>query len=178
MTSKAENHLDSEVAKWFAIYTPYKREKLALKNLTRKGIKAYLPLQKIVRQYTRKTKKTELPLISCYVFVKITKEEYVKVLETEYILNFVRFSKNLISIPDNEIEMMQQILGEGIEVNAEERKWREGNEVEIIQGNLTGLRGKLVAIEGKKRVIVALETLGYELQINIAVNMLRQLAIT
>ncbi len=170
-----ENHLDNEKAKWFAVYTHFKREKIALKYLQRKGICAYLPTQKKVRQYTRKIRTVELPLISCYIFVKITKQEYVKVLETEHILNFVKFSKNLISIPEKEIELMKWVLGEGIEVNINKISLHAGDQVEIISGNLTGLTGLLLQTQNKNQVLVDLNFIGYTLAITIDARLLRKI---
>lgn len=173
--NSTENHLHEEEPRWFAIYTNYKREKLAQRLLTQKGIHAYLPLQKVTRRYTRKLKTVELPLINCYLFVKITRPEYVPVLETEHILKFIRFSKNLISIPEEEIETIKRVVGEGIEVEVEEMGYQEGDEVEIISGNLTGMRGKLVSVQGKKQLIIELENMGYALKIGIDPSLLRKI---
>jgi len=172
--TKYENHLSINDSRWFAIYTPYKREKLVCRQLQRKGITAYLPVQQLVRRYTRKIRKVELPLISCYVFVKITKGEYIRVLETEQVMGFVKFSGNLIAIPDVEMELMKRILGEGIEVNAEKQIYQKGDVVEVISGNLVGTKGKLCSIQGKKQFLVDLEFLGYTLQINIDPSLLRK----
>lgn len=162
-----ENHLHDTESKWFAVYTNFKREKLAVKELKRKAIECYVPLQKVVRKYQRKTKTVELPLITCYIFVKITRAEYVKVLETEYVLSFVKFSKNLLSIPENEINLLKRILGDTIEVEVERLTLYEGDEVEIMQGSLTGLKGKLVSFEGREKVVIDLENLGYSLRLSL-----------
>ena len=91
---KASNSgLDTEEKRWFAVYTRYKREKIVVQRLREKRIEAYVPLQELTRYYTRKIKKVQLPLISCYVFVKITKEQYVPVLETQDIVSFIKFNK-------------------------------------------------------------------------------------
>ena len=162
-----ENHLNASEAKWFAVYSAFKKEKYAQKLLKQKGIETYLPIQTVTRRYTRKIKTIHLPLIPCYIFVKIVKNEYVSVLETEYILNFVKFSKNLISIPEAEIQLLQKILGEGVLVSVEKSGFYEGDLVKINSGNLTGLQGKLISFQGKERVIVELEHLGYSLLIDI-----------
>lgn len=172
-----ENHLDPNVAKWFAVYTPYKREKLALKHLQKKGITAFLPIQQLTRRYKRKIKKVDLPLINCYVFVKITKKEYVKVLEVEHILQFVRFSKNLIAIPNEEIYLMKQVLGEGLEVNIEKGVFQKGDRVEVTAGNLMGLNGFLVDHKGKRQVVVNLAFLGYSLRVQVPTALLRKVAL-
>lgn len=158
-----ENHLDKEIPKWFAVYTAFKKEKYAEKLLNRKGIQTYLPIQTSVKQYTRKVKTVHKPLISCYIFVKITAAEYVQVLETEYIFKFVKFSKNLLSIPQVEIDLLQNILGEKIPVSAEQVDLRSGDDIEITSGNLIGLRGKLIELKGKEQVVIELKNIGYSL---------------
>lgn len=167
-----ENHLDEQQARWFAVYTRYKREKQVFKRLSERGIEAYLPLQKFTRRWTRKVREVELPLINCYIFVKITKEEYVSVLETQDVVQFVKFSKNLLSIPDNEIDILRRVVGEGIEIEAEPSSYHVGDEVEVIGGNLTGLKGKLVKKDNDKNFLVELNNLGFMLRMYIQPDLL------
>lgn len=170
-----ENHLDPVEPKWFAVYTRFKCEKMAFRQMARKGITVYLPLQKHTRRYTRKIRTVELPLISCYLFVKITKDQYVPVLETENVQGFVRFSQNLISIPDHEIDLMKRILGESWEVQAEKTSFVRGDEVEIAVGNLLGMKGTLVEVKDEKpQVLVDLEHLGYTLRISVDKSILKK----
>lgn len=163
-----ENHLHESDYRWFAVYAQSRSEKIAFKRLVAKGINAYLPLQKKVRVYGRKKRTVELPLITCYLFVKVTKKEYVRVLETEGILNYVKFNQNLISIPEEEIDLMRKLLGEGWEVEqTNTADWKAGDLVEINQGRLVGTRGRLANMEGKKVFTVELETLGVGLLVDI-----------
>ena len=170
-----ENHLDPADPRWFAIYTRFKCEKMAFHQLARKGISVYLPLQKHTRRYTRKIRTVELPLISCYLFVKIVKDQYVPVLETENVQGFVKFAQNLISIPDHEIDLMKRILGENWEVQAERTTFVAGDEVEISVGNLLGMKGTLVEVkDDKPQVLVELERLGYTLRISVDKSILKK----
>lgn len=173
-TKEPEIHLHATEARWFAIYTKYKREKLVHKELQTKGIESYLPLQTHIRVYTRKRKKVELPLISCYLFVKITKPEYVPVLEVDDVVKFVRFSKNMIAIPDQEIQLLRQIVGEGLPIVAEKLALRKGDMVEIIGGNLTGIRGVLVEEHGEKEMVIDLDNMGYSLRMQIDSKLLKK----
>ena len=170
-----EDHLHATEYRWFAVYTHSRSEKIAFKRLKAKGINVYLPLQKKVRLYGRKKRIVELPLITCYLFVKVTKKEYVKVLETEGVLNYVKFKKNLVSIPDEEIELLRRILGEGWEVEqTDTSQWKSGDIVEVNQGRLAGTRGKLVNVDGKKVFTVELETLGIGLLVEIDKELLNK----
>ena len=129
----------------------------------------------MVRKWDRKVRNVELPLINCYVFVNIVKGEYVNVLETENVLNFVRFSNNLISIPSEEIELMRRVTGEFNNIELLNDQIVKGDEVEIVGGPLTGMKGRLVEIGSKKKFIVELNNLGYGLIIEVNPNALRKI---
>lgn len=170
-----ENHLDENTPKWFAVYTLFKREKMAAKHLNNLGIENYLPIQTLTRRYVRKVKKVELPLINHYLFVKITKKDYVKVLQCPYVLKFINFSKNLVSIPEAEITLIKRILGEAESVEVDSAGFEKGDEVEVIGGNLTGLKGILIERENNQYLSVHLTSIGFSLNVSIAVHLLRRI---
>ena len=170
-----ENHLHPTEARWFAVYTGYKREKKVVSLLEKKGITAYVPLQKLTRYYTRKVKKVELPLISCYVFVQITQSQYVPVLETQFVQRFLKIERNLLAIPQVEIDLLRRIVGEIEGVEADISTLHQGDEVEVIGGQLTGLRGTLMEKKGRQCLVIALQTLGYDLLMEVTPQQVRKL---
>ena len=174
MGSKIIDHMSSTEKKWFAVYTRYRSEKFVCDRLTKKGIINYVPLLKYTRVYTRKKKEVEIPLISCYIFVYITRDEYVNVLETENVISFLKLRGSLVSIPQEEIDIMRWVVGEELVEKVHNGKIEKGTKVEIISGNLTGIKGTVVKRKSKKYVQVALETLGYTLEINVAEDMLNK----
>ena len=97
--------------KWYAVRTLSKCEKSTFRDLQAKSIGVYLPLLKKVRLYNRKRKEVELPLISCYVFVCIGADEYVSVLESPNVVDYVRFGRELVPIPEAEIDLRRRIFG-------------------------------------------------------------------
>lgn len=169
-----ENHLCEHEARWFAVCTKYKREKLVHKRLEYRGIESYLPLQKLIRRSTRKIRKVELPLISRYIFTRIVKKEYIPVLDTPDVTGFVHFSNNLIAIPGQEIALLKRIVGECFEIEAAPSNFVQGDEVEVIAGKLTGLRGVLLEKENKHNFLVELRHIGYALRIQIDPELLRR----
>ena len=165
---EAINDLDYKVPKWFAVYTKYKCEKYVAKRLQKKLIEVYLPLLDKTKVYTSKTKKYKVPLISCFVFVKITKAEYVKVLETEYVLSFLKQRRDLISIPNDEINLLRRLVGEyETSLWTEKVDWAIGQKLEVIAGQLTGLKGVLVEKSNKSEFIVELKNIGIHLRVHI-----------
>lgn len=172
--NRFENHLHPRDARWFAVCTHYKHEKKVVQRLTRKGIHCYLPVQEITKHYTRKVKKVIQPLINCFVFVQITTNQYVEVLETESVVRFLKINRNLIAIPAAEIALLQRIVGEAKEVEVDASQWQEGDAVEVIGGQLTGLSGHLIEKKGAHKLVVALATLGIGLQLEVAAKYLRK----
>lgn len=167
------NHLSDTESRWFAVRTRSKSEKFAQRLLSRKGIHAWLPIQKIMRKYTRSTRMVEKPLINSYVFVKIVKSEYVPVLETENVAGFVKFAKNLLSIPEAEIEILRRVtLEHDLDLDVIPGSMEAGEHVEISAGNLMGMRGRVVQVESKRKVQIELTQLGYSLIISVDIAFL------
>ncbi len=173
--SNSENHLSETEPRWFAVRTRFKSEKVALKQLLSYQINAYLPIKTLTRRYNRKIRHVEMPLINSFVFVKITKAQYVKVLETEYVSGFLKFGQNLLSIPEEQIDLIKRLLGENIDVTANEEHFQKGDMVEVIAGPLLGLQGYLLNIQGKERVMVELANSGFTLQIDIDHHLLKKI---
>jgi transcription antitermination factor NusG len=162
------NQLDELQPRWFAVYTRSKSEKLVQRMLQKKGVQVYLPLQRLLRRYTRSVRMVEKPLINCYVFVKIIRTQYVPVLETEHVKGFVKFNKNMIAIPEHEIDILRRItLEDGLDVEVIQGQLAEGDSVEISAGALMGMKGRIVKTDGKHKFQVEISYLFHSLLITI-----------
>ena len=153
--------------KWFAVRTPFKREKLALADLTRKGLVCYLPLLHDVRRYQKKVREVDIPLIRSYLFVCLNESAYHDVVTCPYVSGFVRFGEEIVSVPEEEMNLLRRIVGEAGLCDAEEGIFNEGEVVEIIGGKLTGITGTLIERKGKNQVAIALNVIGYSLVMDI-----------
>lgn len=168
-----ENHLNETEARWFAVRTKYKHEKKAFELLQRNHIEVYLPLKKLTKRYERKIRYVQIPLIHSFVFIKIVKKQYLKVLQNEYIIDFVKFGKNLIAIPDSHIQLLNHLTSEGISLEVEPCEFREGVKVQVIKGILLGTEGRLVNFKGKKRLEIELSNFEYSLLVEIDDSILK-----
>lgn len=166
------NHLHDTQARWFAIHTKYKAEKFITSQLLKQNITAYTPLLESVHRYGKKVKSHQVPLIHNYVFVKITKHDYVPVLETQYVFRFVKQGQHLVCIPDREIQILKQIVGEEYRATLADMDLVIGDVVEVIGGNLTGLTGKLISTKGNHNMLVELENIACQFQIEIDAQLL------
>lgn len=166
------NHLLDHKDRWFAIKTKYKAEKQIVQQLRQKDVKAYVPLVNRQKRYGKKVKSYQVPLIYNYVFVCINKSKYVTVLEQQYVFEFVKQGKHLISIPEFEMDLLKKIVGDEYKAVLSDQGLSIGDLVEVIGGNLTGISGTLIANSGKHNMLVELENIGYQFQIEIDTKLL------
>lgn len=159
--------LHEKERRWFAVHTPFRKEKSAARELQKKGIDCYVPLVEKTKRYERKIKTYQVPLINNYLFVHIVKKEYVSVLQARDVFDFVRFDRDLIAVPDEEMELLKRIVGE----SASTAEWSQrpivGQKVEIIGGKLTGIQGMVIKEKGRKQLVIELETLGWAIQLEV-----------
>ncbi len=160
--------------RWYAVYTKYKSEKLVAEHLQAKNIEAFTPLLKKVKRYQKKTKTHFYPLINNYTFVKINEKERKKVLETKNVLGFLKIGSDLPHIPKEEINTLKRVVGENLEIDLFNSPDKIGEEVEIIQGALTGMKGQLVSVFNKSEFIIQLKQLGVHLKIGVHPRYLRK----
>lgn len=161
---------------WYAITTRFRCEKYVVSALQLHSIEAYVPLLRRTRRYTRKIKTYEVPLISCYAFVKIAQNDKARVLSMPYVHGFVRFNGKIAAVPEEEMQLMRRVVGELSEISAEPKSWLQGDKVEVIAGNLTGIRGTLISQNGKHEFVIELESLGYQLRMVVDRRALRRIA--
>lgn len=160
---------------WYAIYTNPRAEKHAHAELISKGIEAYLPLQRTLKQWSDRKKWVEEPLFRSYIFVNIDNSRYFDVLNTPGIVRYVTFEGKAVPIPPKQIDAIKYFLS-GQELLQEESNISHlvpGSPVEIIRGPLRGLSGVLVDFQGQKKVRVEIEALGQFLNLSIALQDLR-----
>ncbi len=100
-----------EVKQWHVIYTKSKWEKKVEDLLMQQGFDSWCPVEKKERFWTDRKKIIDVPLFRSYVFVKISKEDYAKVLSTIGVVNFLYFEKKPAIIRDVEIEEIRKYLG-------------------------------------------------------------------
>lgn len=161
---------------WYAVYTKSRAEKKVQIEFEYQGIDSYLPLQQKLRQWSDRKKWIELPLISGYIFVNISKFEYDKVLQTPGVVTYVKFEGKAAVIPEEQIEAIKRLLKQNEhEVSVSIEDFSKGDTIEVIAGSLMGLKGSLISIKGKKRVAIILEQLNMSLVIDIPISDIRKI---
>lgn len=152
---------------WFAIKVKYKSEKLVLQQLEKKGVTSYAPMRNYTKRYNRKIVHHTVPILPCYLFVQISDRDFVKVLETEYVYNFVKIGNQLTPVHDYEIEILRRIEGIEDDFNLTEVEYQKGQSVKVSNGPLFGMQGIISQIKSKGKLVVNFDSLGIALQIEI-----------
>ncbi|MCW1734234.1 UpxY family transcription antiterminator [Anaerorudis cellulosivorans] len=104
--------------KWYALYTRSRFEKKAAERLTEQGIEAYVPLQRVMRQWSDRRKLVLEPAIRSYVFVRINHLHYYNVLNTPGIVRYVFFDGKPAVVRDEEIDTLKRVMDAELEWNA------------------------------------------------------------
>ena len=152
---------------WYAAYTNAKAEKKVASELVKQGIDHYLPLQLTIRQWSDRKKKVEIPLISSYIFVHITPKEHLPVLQVPGVVKIVHFCGKPVPIPEWQIRNLKILLGSDVPITSEFRDFEKGEDVQITQGPLKGLRGKIQHVKGQHKLVIGISALDYNLTIDI-----------
>jgi transcription antitermination factor NusG len=146
---------------WYAVYTRPRSEKKVDTLLQKKMIESWCPLQKVERQWSDRKKIILQPLFTSYVFVHITAQQRIAVLQTDGVLNYVHYLSKPAIIRDEEIQLIKSYLQED-DAQITTQSWEsleEDIKVQITQGVFMQNTGTVVK-SGKKRLYVKLESLG------------------
>ena len=155
--------------RWYPVYTRSRAEKKAYEGLNRKGILAYLPLRKAIKQWSDRKKIVEEPLIKSYLFVYISGKEYAEVLMTNGIARFIYFSGQIATIPEQQITDLKLLLATDADLEVLEYDIKPGERVLIKAGPFKGIMAELVSVQNKQRIILRLQNIGYAIEINTSV---------
>lgn len=154
---------------WYALYVNSRAEKKVLANLLSKGIEAYLPLVKTMKQWSDRKKMIEFPLMNGYVFVKIQGGEKERVLQTKSVVSFVKHCGEIAKIREKEIAQLKQLveLGYQMEVESVKRVYRAGDMIRITSGALKNIEGFVLEQKEGKYIEVVLETIGQSIKVKL-----------
>lgn len=141
---------------WNVIRTRPRAEKKINNLLIEQDIETFLPIVKEVRQWSDRKKTVEVPLINSYIFIKSNNKNYLKIIETYGVLNFIKFNNKLAVVTDDEINNLKILISSK---NKKLKKcstlnFTKGEEIEIKYGDFKGLKGKVILEKNKLFLVV------------------------
>ena len=154
--------MDGIKRNWYAVYTKPRWEKKVAENLHRQNIEHYCPLNKVQRQWSDRKKLIYEPLFFSYVFIHVEPAQFIKVKQTNGVINIVHWLNKPAIIQDVEIEIIKRFLNDYDQVRLEKTKVGVADFVRISGGALMDNEG-LILEKRNNFVKVALPSLGYNL---------------
>lgn len=156
-------------ARWYAVRTRSRHEKLVARQLENQGIESFLPVVTQTRKWSDRRKQVETPLFSGYAFLRMihSSDDRVRVLRTQGVVSFVGVHGTGTPIPDHQIEDIKTLVASRIPY--EERPFLQiGQRVRVRGGALDGIQGILVAENGDHSLVISVEPIQRSLCVRVA----------
>lgn len=159
---------ESEKVLWYALHTRSRHERVVEHRLRESGLEVYLPMVQEVHRWSDRKKKVEVPLFSCYVFLRcsLTPENRNRVYWIDSVLGFVGGGAAGMAIPDDEIENVRMLL-------SQTAPWRThpflkaGQRVRVRGGALDGVEGIFLSENGDQSLIISVNAIQRSLAVRI-----------
>lgn len=162
----------TDTAAWYPVYTHPRAEIKAHRALVDKGINAYLPLHRQLKQWSDRKKWVEVPLIKSYLFVYIKQSERNAVLMTRGISRFIYFSGEIATMPARQIEDLKLLMAAPYELEITEEDLQAGEKIVIKAGPLKGITGEMIAYRSQKQLAVRMESLGCAIVVYVSASLI------
>ncbi len=143
------------------------------------GITAFLPTHTVVRQWSDRKKKLEVPLFPNYIFVHTTLSRRFEILQIKELMHFVCFGGDFATVPEDIITSLQRILDTNLEISNEclnecvpsaAFSYEQGMKVRILHGHLAGTEGIMIQKNGKNRLVLQIDALRQAVSIEVFAN--------
>jgi transcription antitermination factor NusG len=154
---------------WHAIHVRARHEKQVASRLEKRGCEVYLPLVTEIRQWSDRKTKVEIPLFSCYVFVRVgaVSEIMNELFQCTGFLGILGKGNAGSTIPDQQIEEIRQLLGKGLAVK-ECPFVKVGQRVRVVGGTLDGVEGILIAKKHDQTLVISVDAIQRSMALSIS----------
>ena len=125
---------------WYVLYTKPRQERKVADSLNASGIEAYCPLVTVVKQWSDRKKKVQIPLINSYVFVNIDEHQRETVFKVSGIVRYLFWLGKPAVVRAIEIEALKQSL-EDIVASFEVSAIQKDTIYKIPEGPFQGFEG-------------------------------------
>ena len=106
------------------------------------------------------------------VYKRQDKDRRNQVLALPYVQGVLRLNGKDCLVSDQEMQWLHKVSGIDQEVTTETLSMQQGDQVMIAYGQLAGMEGKIISRRSKHEVVVALESLGLQMVLQVDPAML------
>ena len=161
---------------WFPMYVTYSREVLVRDALDKKGVKNFLPMERVTERIGKKLVHSLQPLIHNLIFVYSDRAQLreLKMFNRDCVhMQFMTIKPRndeqasvVITIPERQMEQFMRAMG--IDDELGQRRFlpytdflgREGQRVRFLRGPFQGIEGTIKRINRNRHLVIALPPIG------------------
>ncbi len=161
---------------WYVIYTRSRQEKVVAERLSTAGYEVYLPLIKVISQWSDRKKLVEKPLFNSYVFIREVKETD-RIKGFTGVVGFLKYDNKPARVQQREIETLKSIIRHGYDVSelGDPSLLVKGSKVMVMGGPLKGNVGELYENSESEWFIIHFENIGNSIKVKIPGKLLKKL---
>ncbi|QNI33474.1 UpxY family transcription antiterminator [Alloacidobacterium dinghuense] len=161
-------NVGNDVENWYGVQTRARHEKVVASRLCEKGVTTFFPTVTEVHRWSDRKKLVELPLFSCYLFVKLApcNEDRQKVLRIDSVLSLVGPDRTGTPIPSEQIEAVRILVKKKLSYTCHPYL-KIGQRVRVRSGALDGMEGILQSRKGDSKLIISVDAMQRSLAIQI-----------
>lgn len=151
---------------WHAAYTTPNFERKVESLLLKIGIETFLPRHYVVKQWSDRKKRIEVPLFTNYIFVRISPIDRFRVLGLPGVIRFVCTDKTPDVISAREIDLIRNALAKNPTVIYND--YKIGDRVRVVNGPFAGIEGFLENKKGQHRLGIKMSCINSILSVDIS----------
>ena len=144
------------VSEWLAVQTRPRHEKRVAAEVRARAMEEFLPVHRCRNRWKNGVvADVDLPLFPCYLFVRVSPDERMRLLSLPSVIGFAVTSAHPTAVPQADIEAMQAL---SLVYRAEPHPFlRTGDRVRLVAGPLAGMEGILTRRKQELRVVLSLD---------------------
>jgi transcription antitermination factor NusG len=157
-----------EDVRWYALHTHARHERVVENRLREQGMETFLPIVQEVHRWSDRKKTVEVPLFSCYIFVRCAwnDADRTKVHRVDSVLGFVGVRGAGMPIPDEQIENIRTVL-EQVPACREHPFLKVGQRVRVRGGALDGVEGVFLSENGDHSLVISVDAIQRSMAVRI-----------
>jgi transcription antitermination factor NusG len=154
--------------RWYALHTRARHERVVEHRLREQGMETFLPTVRETHRWSDRKKIVEVPLFSCYVFVRcvLNSDDRTRVYRVESVHGFVGTRGAGIPIPDEQIESVRTVLSQPAPCRSHPFL-KVGQRVRVCGGAMDGVEGVFLSENGDRSLVISVEVIQRSLAVRI-----------
>jgi transcription antitermination factor NusG len=162
--------------KWLVFYTKSRAEKKTLDYLIKFGFDAWLPTHKVLRQWSDRKKKVEVPLFNSYIFVNDIEANIAEILKVPGVSWNIRHNGKPAVLRHTELETIQRFIESGLTLEiGSVQDFVKGDQVKVMDGPMKGAIGYYSNEYNDQKFTIELESIDQVLKVSIDKSLLKKL---